>query len=347
MSPYIQQAKSIESNPIVMSNLLSDPEHLKHKASGTLVADSFVVQILFEEMLKPQYKKGVIVDGFPRTNVQAEICKHLKYKMESLHLKYFSLSSSNNGPVFPRPVFHVAIFYIPENISIQRQLGRAQKAIEHNERVEKSGLGEYIEIRETDIEPEAAKKRFEIFKKNFDTIYEMKKHFHFTVIDASGTIEEVKEKMMKEFRYQSSLELSEEAYNLIHGVEKQHDIIKNARSDLVDRLDLYAKHKRELFMEVIEEVRKNFIPQIKRNIISGAAIIRTENPIFVEEDAIQMTLDVLSDRGFHCLCDIFWQRDPFKIDLTTGEILSKSRMMYIFKVQFSRSAIRYTPIKNI
>eukprot|EP01091_Cochliopodium_minus_P013471 TRINITY_DN434_c1_g1_i2.p1 TRINITY_DN434_c1_g1~~TRINITY_DN434_c1_g1_i2.p1 ORF type:complete len:366 (-),score=89.70 TRINITY_DN434_c1_g1_i2:478-1575(-) len=213
----IQKIKKITAPPIMMSRILNTPELKSKKNSYNQLSDELILQTLLEELLKEKYHTGCIVDGFPRTKLQALQIELLKNKMDYLRSKYLGDTTLKDGNL-PRPVFHVAIFYISESTSIQRQLKRAEAAIEHNEIVRTTGRGEYLPIIETDLDPEAANRRYNTFKTNFDTITVMHQLFHFTVIDGSGSIDEVKEKMTREFRYQSSLELSETSYNIVSSI---------------------------------------------------------------------------------------------------------------------------------
>ncbi len=44
----------------------------RYVESGALVPDELVSQIVAEELQKPQYRSGVVLDGFPRTIAQAQ-----------------------------------------------------------------------------------------------------------------------------------------------------------------------------------------------------------------------------------------------------------------------------------
>lgn len=49
----------------------------KTLSTGQLVADSKTIPIIEEYLKKPQYQKGYILDGFPRTLIQAQAFKEL------------------------------------------------------------------------------------------------------------------------------------------------------------------------------------------------------------------------------------------------------------------------------
>ena len=48
------------------------------KDAGNMVGDREVVGLLLRQLLRKEYQDGVILDGFPRTNVQVECLKLLK-----------------------------------------------------------------------------------------------------------------------------------------------------------------------------------------------------------------------------------------------------------------------------
>ena len=63
----------------------------------------------------------------------------------------------------PQPRFRMCILYVDEHESVQRQLSRGRKALEHNKQVDECGEGEYVEVRETDLSVKAAKQRYRLF----------------------------------------------------------------------------------------------------------------------------------------------------------------------------------------
>lgn len=60
----------------------------KIKDEGGLVGDQDVLEALLEELLKPEYSQGVVIDGFPRTRLQAQCIKLLYDKMQWLRRHY-------------------------------------------------------------------------------------------------------------------------------------------------------------------------------------------------------------------------------------------------------------------
>jgi len=97
-----------------------------------------------------------------------------------------------------------------------------------------------------------------------------------------------------------------------------------------------------LFNEVIRIVTEQFIPVMEKHTISGHAQIRIQNPIFEGDHslALQIVLDVLSERGYYANSHQIVHYIPKKFDLKTGEITSKKVITYIFNVTFKRISIR-------
>ena len=66
------------SSPNPSSSLLSKPEHQSIKDTPNLVNDADVLQLLLEELLKPEHRHGVVIDGFPRTPVGWQTAEETK-----------------------------------------------------------------------------------------------------------------------------------------------------------------------------------------------------------------------------------------------------------------------------
>ena len=64
------------------------PKFQQLKDEGKLIGDKDVVEAVMEALLQPEYSQGVIVDGYPRTMVQA-VCIQLLYdKLKALRYEY-------------------------------------------------------------------------------------------------------------------------------------------------------------------------------------------------------------------------------------------------------------------
>ena len=159
-TPFIMRERGLTADPIVISELLQTEEAQELKKQGVLVGDREVVSILLNELLKPEYINGVVVDGFPRTKIQVEVVRMLYQHMRELRAEFFETPV---GPHFRHPIFRITILHVREEVSIERQLGRGRAIQEHNERVKKTGEGELRELRETDLDPETARRRYKVF----------------------------------------------------------------------------------------------------------------------------------------------------------------------------------------
>ena len=70
------------------------------------------------------------------------------------------------------------------------------------------------------------------------------------------------------------------------------------------RLDNYQHRHTDLFSRVIDEVEANFLPQIRRHVLTGRAALQTQNLLFDQADAVDMVIDVMSERGYQVSYDL-------------------------------------------
>ena len=152
----------------------------------------------------------------------------------------------------------------------------------HNDDVKASGVGELIEVRPTDLDPQASINRYRTFKeKTYGALKELRESFFYHFINAHGSVEDVRKRIDSELRYQGSLELDEATYDLISVLPIASSLSKHARQDLVDRLENYQKYHQVLFRSIIELISDYFMPIIKRHAISGYSVVNTENTILM------------------------------------------------------------------
>lgn len=338
MTPFIMEYRGITSPPIEVGALLTSPEAKKIKAEGKLVNDKLVIELLFRELLKPTYQVGALVDGFPRTKEQAECIKLLYDRQMELSRKYADTPLYSR---FPRPIFHITVLFIDKDESVKRQLRRGVLAKQHNDMVLSTGIGEIKPVRETDIDPKLAEERYRLFKDQvYASLQTVKQKFHFHFIDAAGSPEQVTDRIVKELKYQSTMELNDATFQSLRKIPLAAEVIVNARHELVKRLDNYVYRHSDLFYRVVELIQTDMIHIIKRQSISGRAIIRSENPIFLEPGAIDMALDILTERGFTVTLDLRKTMQPIRVELKTGEIISREVRTFEFQIEFTKPTIR-------
>lgn len=335
---FIMQFRDLTAPPLVVSELLKSPEARKKIDAGMLVGDREVIQVILCKLLEPTYKSGAVVDGFPRTKVQVECVKLLYNKLTALRNKY---ANTPHEDYFKKPHYHIVVLFVDEKESVKRQLSRGKKAQLHNEEVRESGVGTLMEVRATDLDPGAALNRYRTFKeKTYDALKDLREIFFYHFINAHGTIEEVRERINRELRYQGSLELDEATYDDLSTIPIASVIGAHARQDLVDRLDSYEQHQKNLFKSVIETINKEFMPIIVRHAISGMAVVNTEDMIFNDPEALAMLIDIFSERGYHATIDINREEVPESIDPKTFKINVRTKRIYRVRIQFEGSEIR-------
>src|ERR1700690_2001558 len=156
-TPFILRERGLTAPPIVMSDLLDTPEMRALKDRGQFVGDREVIEALLRRLLAPVYQTGVVVDGFPRTKVQAEAVKLLHDQIMQLRATYWGTPT---GKRFRRPIFRITVLFVGEQTSVDRQLSRGREIQAHNEKVRRTGAGELLELRPTDIDEALARNRY-------------------------------------------------------------------------------------------------------------------------------------------------------------------------------------------
>src|ERR1041384_59095 len=144
---FIGRTRGLTCQPIVISALLDSPEAKRLKDGGNMVGDREVVGLLLRQLLRNDYRDGVILDGFPRTKVQVECLKLLVDKMHALRREFYRTSLSIH---FRQPTIHIMVLFVDEKESIARQLKRGLETRRHNDEVLRTGVGVLMEDRATD-----------------------------------------------------------------------------------------------------------------------------------------------------------------------------------------------------
>lgn len=335
---FIMEYCGLTAQPIVISDLLDSPQARRLKDAGMMVGDREVTSLLFKELLSPSKSTGVVVDGFPRTKVQVECLKLFYQKLQSLRSRYLGSPLEQR---FHKPIFHIIVLYVEEAVSVNRQLDRGRKVLEHNAQVKSTGSGALREVRKTDLDVEAARNRYRTFKEiTYESLTSLRQIFHYHFINAQRSIEEVQQSIVGELKYQSSLELDQLTNDLMSRIPVSSDVIVHARQDLVERLERYTKQHLELFERIVRLIEEKFIPIVLRHAVSGRSYINSEDPIFEDHFALAIAIDIFSERGYQAAVDIRQEEVPDRIDLNTGKIHTRRKKVYRFSIHFQGSVIR-------
>ncbi|MCC6352480.1 MAG: nucleoside monophosphate kinase [Verrucomicrobiae bacterium] len=335
---FIRKQRDITSAPIVISQLLDTPEARKIKSQGGMVGDREVVGTLFRRLLRPEYQHGVVLDGFPRTKVQVECLKLLFDEMIALRREF---AETPEAVHFKLPVFHIMVLFVDESESVARQLKRGRQVIAHNEEVKRSGIGEPWEERATDFNEGLARNRYRVFKEQtYYALVSLKEIFHYHFINAQAPLEIVRENIVRELEYQSSLELDPRTFDLLRKLPLSSEIVRHARQDLVRRLEGYQIEKAELLGRVIAFIEAKMVPVVVRHAIPGEATIHTEDALFEDPLALAILIDIFSERGFRANVTIERREIPDRVDLKTGEITCRQKKVFRFNIRFKGSEIR-------
>jgi adenylate kinase len=303
-----------------------------------MVGDKEVVALLLRKLLDPTYRDGVVLDGFPRTPVQVECLKLLVDKIGQL---YDEFANTPLAIHFRRPTIHVMVLFVSESTSIARQLGRGREIADHNRKVGETGIGTPIELRATDLSHELVQRRYQVFKEQtWAALTSLRQLYHYHFINAEGPIAEVQANILKELKYQSSLELDPRTFQRLRALPLAEEIVVHGRQELVKRLDSYELEHPQLLSQIVELVSSKFMPIITRHALSGRAHVNSEDPIFNEPLAIPMLIDIFSERGYHAVVDKTIQQIPERVDLKTGEIKFRTNAVYRIQVLFEASKIR-------
>lgn len=346
MGGIIMQERDFAAGPLEVSALLQAPRFAELKDKGLLVGDKDVIEAMLEELLDPKYAEGVVIDGFPRTATQAAMIKNLADSMK--HIRHRHKDHPTLANAFPRPHIHIAVLYVDAEESVKRQLARGEKLAKHNERVSSTGIGKHMEKRATDHDVALARRRYEVFQEQiFAALNTLRDVFSFHFIDANGPPEEVAARIQEEFKYQSSMELNNDCFDMVRqAAPPAREIIKHARQRMVARLNAYATDHTEMFQQALDLIRHDFVHILQRQALAGTAIIRSNSPILEHKLAVNMVLDVLAERGYVVALDIVRDRFPDRVepavpgDFSGQPVHNTVLKTWIFTVHFKRPQIR-------
>jgi adenylate kinase len=182
-SSHIANLRNFSAPTIVVSDLLNTPACRLLKDHGIMVDDNFVFNVLLEELEKPMYRNGVVVDGFPRTATQA------KYLTNFYHAYCDSLSSLRVSP--PPPCIMFVMLHVDETSSIERQLARGSAIAALNKTRAALDMP-LLEVRQTDTDVKASQARYTVFKEQLQAVMTLGQTFPLMMVDARDEVEIVR-----------------------------------------------------------------------------------------------------------------------------------------------------------
>jgi adenylate kinase len=337
-TPFILRERGLTAAPIVVSDLLDTPEMRALKDRGQFVGDREVIEALLHKLLEPAYQTGVVVDGFPRTKVQAEAVKLLHDQIMQLRATYWGTPT---GKRFRRPIFRITVLFVGEQTSVERQLRRGRELLAHNEKVRRTGVGELVELRPTDIDEALARNRYRTFKElTYEALTSLRRHFHYHFVNADAPLHDVEKSINAEFQYQSSLELGHATYDIIHHIPLVSEVTQYARQELVRRLDSYEHAAAPRFKEVAAFIETYVVPVVVRHALAGRCVVTTDSTLFEDATTVDMVLDILAERGYHAVYQEQRTPVPQRVDVQTGVITCQDRTLHRFEIRFHPPEIR-------
>ncbi|MDE6576307.1 MAG: nucleoside monophosphate kinase [Opitutales bacterium] len=176
----IMRVMGISTHPIIVSDLLHSPEYQQKIDQGLLIDDEEVTYLVFKKIIEESHNEvGIIIDGYPRTLMQAECAALLQKRIGADRLREITV-----------------VLLVDERTSILRQKTRGQEAIEHNNQVQASGHGELQTVRATDMDDNVARTRYAMFRdQTLNALKYMKKCSNYYSIDAKGSFDEVRNRI--------------------------------------------------------------------------------------------------------------------------------------------------------
>lgn len=341
-TPYIMESRGI-TRAITMSSLLDSSEEIREiKNRGELIPDTVVGDALLNTIFQAGAApgSGILIDGFPRTALQVDFLKLLFDKLLRLHIE---AADTPDEPRFPRPSFKVVVLYVDQEESVRRQMARAKMAALHNLRARDAGTEDLMRrLRATDVDEAKCRARYAVFKEHYGTLLRLKQAFPFSLIDAMGDLATCRAQILRELRYQSSLDLNPMTHSAIRHLPLARDLVRVARQQLVRRLDGYmSKKNAPIFRQVLGIIDDEVVPLLRKCSLAGHAEYKTQNEVFsAHAGAPDMLLDVLSDRGFSGSHIVNERVVPARVDPETWVIINQIDKIHKFRITFQKHGVR-------
>ena len=273
---FISEARGLTCPPIVISELLTTPEMEKIKAQGGMVGDKEVLTVLLRKLLDDDLSRrrharrlsahagaGRVSEAARRQDQRAA----RRVRQHAAGDPLPPADDSRDGAVRQREHEHRAA---------ARSRARDRRT---QPKVAETGIGTPIELRATDLSEELVRRRYQVFKEQtWTALTSLRQLYHYHFVNAEGPIAEVQANILKELKYQSSLELDPRTFERLRALPLAEELVVHGRQELVKRLDSYELEHTELLRQIVELVSSKFMPIITRHALSGRAHVNSEDP---------------------------------------------------------------------
>jgi adenylate kinase len=185
---HVRRALGLSAEPVVISELLQSQDSRSRIDHGDLVDDLSVIRASLGALLRAKKGEGLLMDGYPRSLLQAKFLYRLVEKWRTLGAEALQ--------------FRMLVFSVDEATSLERQLSRGRKAMAHNQEVRRSGKGTLREVRPTDIDETLARRRYHTFLQETDAAlrYLQSTGMPFVEIDSRGPFDVVQKRIEQKLR---------------------------------------------------------------------------------------------------------------------------------------------------
>jgi adenylate kinase len=301
-----------------VSSLFTTPAFEALKASGRLLSDSDVIGSVMEALLEPRFAGGLVLDGYPRTAVQAASLVALSERLEAVCTQFARHESAEVRRATRRPRLTLAVLHCDEDESVRRQMSRGVGLAHAAKLMEDVGeRGAAPGARATDLNEQKCRLRYALFKAEVaaclavvrDTPNHGLRHL---IIDASGSPAEVAKQTRRMFAYAAELDLDAKVYEMLRPISPASILVEQARSKLVGRLSSYVDTAPAVFQRAVALVSEEVMPKLEHMSLAGGAMCVVASVWGVQQCWVCSLTSLLQDWG---TCPLHPPRALFSVPL--------------------------------
>jgi adenylate kinase len=264
-----------------------------------MVGDREVVGLLLRRTAAPEYRDGVILDGFPAHQGAGRVPQApRRRKMHGLRREFYGTPLSIH---FRQPTIHIMVLFVDEKESVARQLKRGRKPNCTTRRSAAPASATCMEDRPTDHDEGLARRRYRVFKEQtWDALQSLKEIFHYHFINAQGRSTRSSRTSSRSSKYQSTLELDPHGRPPAQRARGQRDHRPRPPGTGQTPRRLRTRAHRSSSPRVVTFIERRSCRSCcaTRSPASRTSTPRTRAPR--RPLALAMLIDVFSERGYPC-----------------------------------------------